>query len=139
MNRDHARARRPSQQELADEIAREERRLAELIEEAREARTRLEALHADLTASKDPEAARAATPAAEVGDHTHSSRTSVEKVALFRTLFRGREDVFPVRFLSKRTGKAGYAPACRNSSSVAFASCPRSNAGSVRPSVLSCC
>ena len=71
MNRDHARARRPSQQELADEIAREERRLAELIEEAREARTRLEALHADLTASKDPEAARAATPAAEVGDHTH--------------------------------------------------------------------
>lgn len=110
MNQDHARARRPSRQELADEIASEERRLAELIEEARDARTRLEALRADLTLSKNPETARAA----KVGDQTHSSRTPAEKVALFRTLFRGREDVFPVRFLSKRTGKAGYAPACRN-------------------------
>jgi hypothetical protein len=118
VNQDHARARRPSRQELADEIAREERRLAELIEEASDARTRLEALRADLTVSKNPEAARAATPvatsAAKVGDQTHSSRTSAEKVALFRTLFRGREDIFPVRFLSTRTGKAGYAPACRN-------------------------
>ena len=35
-------------------------------------------------------------------------------MALFRELFRGRRDVFPVRFVSKRTGKAGYAPACRN-------------------------
>ena len=31
---------------------------------------------------------------------------------LFRSLFRGREDVFPTRFVSKKTGKAGYAPAC---------------------------
>jgi len=114
VNQDHARERRPSRQELADEIAREERRLAEFIEEARDARTRLEALHAGLTASEAPEAARAATPAAKVVDQTHSSRTSAQKVALFRTLFRGREDVFPIRFLSKRTGKAGYAPACRN-------------------------
>jgi hypothetical protein len=41
-------------------------------------------------------------------------RTSAEKVALFRSLFRGREEVFPTRFVSKKTGKAGYAPACRN-------------------------
>jgi len=33
---------------------------------------------------------------------------------LFRSLFRGREDVFPTRFVSKRTGKPGYAPVCRN-------------------------
>ena len=99
---------------MADEIAREEGRLAELIEEARAARTRLEALRADLTVSENPEAARAATPAAKVRDQTYSSRTSAEKVALFRTVFRGREDIFPVRFLSTRTGKAGYAPACRN-------------------------
>jgi len=37
-----------------------------------------------------------------------------EKVALFRRLFRGRTDVFPVRWESKTTGKAGYAPACAN-------------------------
>ena len=37
-----------------------------------------------------------------------------EKIALFRSLFRGREDVFPRRFESKRTGKSGYQPACSN-------------------------
>lgn len=37
-----------------------------------------------------------------------------EKVALFRRLFRGRNDVYPVRWESKTTGKAGYTPACLN-------------------------
>ena len=36
------------------------------------------------------------------------------KIALFRSLFRGRTDVYPVRFQSRKTGKAGYAPACAN-------------------------
>ncbi|HUE17804.1 MAG TPA: hypothetical protein VMR25_26850, partial [Planctomycetaceae bacterium] len=36
------------------------------------------------------------------------------KVALFRSLFRGRDDVYPRRFVSRKTGKAGYAPACGN-------------------------
>ena len=37
-----------------------------------------------------------------------------EKIALFRSLFLGREDVFPKRWQNARTGKAGYAPACGN-------------------------
>lgn len=36
------------------------------------------------------------------------------KVALFRSLFRGREDVYARRFDSPKTGKSGYAPACAN-------------------------
>jgi hypothetical protein len=36
-----------------------------------------------------------------------------EKVALFRRLFRGRSDVYPVRWESK-AGKSGYSPACAN-------------------------
>ncbi len=36
------------------------------------------------------------------------------KIALFRSLFRGRDDVYPRRFESRRTGKSGYAPACGN-------------------------
>ena len=36
-----------------------------------------------------------------------------EKVALFRRLFRGRTDVYPVRWESK-AGKTGYSPACAN-------------------------
>ena len=37
-----------------------------------------------------------------------------DKIALFRSLFRGREDVYPRRFESQRTGKSGYQPACGN-------------------------
>lgn len=44
-----------------------------------------------------------------------SSRlSSAEKVALFRRLFRGRTDAYPIRWESKTTGKSGYAPACAN-------------------------
>jgi superfamily II DNA or RNA helicase len=40
--------------------------------------------------------------------------TQEHKIALFRSLFRGREDVYPRRFESKRTGKSGFQPVCRN-------------------------
>ena len=36
-----------------------------------------------------------------------------DKIALYRSLFRGRNDVYPIRWESK-TGKSGYAPACAN-------------------------
>ena len=36
------------------------------------------------------------------------------KVALFRSLFRGRDDIYPRRYENRRTGKSGYAPACAN-------------------------
>jgi hypothetical protein len=36
------------------------------------------------------------------------------KVRLFRSLFRGREDVYARRFENRRTGRHGYAPACAN-------------------------
>jgi superfamily II DNA or RNA helicase/very-short-patch-repair endonuclease len=44
----------------------------------------------------------------------HQLSSSDEKIALFRSLFRGREDVYPRRFESRKTGKSGYAPACSN-------------------------
>ena len=37
-----------------------------------------------------------------------------EKIVLFRSLFRGREDIFAKRFESAKTGKSGYQPCCRN-------------------------
>ncbi|PKM24077.1 MAG: DEAD/DEAH box helicase [Gammaproteobacteria bacterium HGW-Gammaproteobacteria-13] len=42
-----------------------------------------------------------------------SSLDTDAKLALFRRLFRGRTDVFPVRWESK-AGKSGYSPACAN-------------------------
>lgn len=44
-----------------------------------------------------------------------SSQLSPEaKVKLFRRLFRGREDIYPVRWISKTTEKPGYSPVCAN-------------------------
>jgi superfamily II DNA or RNA helicase len=40
--------------------------------------------------------------------------TAAEKVRLFRSLFRGREDVFPRLWVNAKSGKKGYAPACAN-------------------------
>jgi superfamily II DNA or RNA helicase/very-short-patch-repair endonuclease len=40
--------------------------------------------------------------------------SSEAKIALFRSLFRGRDDVYPRRFESRKTGRSGYAPACAN-------------------------
>ena len=46
---------------------------------------------------------------------TVTNRSSEEeKITLFRTLFRGREDIYPRRFESVKTGKTGYSPACAN-------------------------
>lgn len=39
--------------------------------------------------------------------------TAEMKIAFFRSLFRGREDVYPVRWEGKN-GKSGYSPACAN-------------------------
>ena len=36
------------------------------------------------------------------------------KIRLFRSLFRGREDVYARRFENQRTGKSGYYPDCGN-------------------------
>ena len=36
------------------------------------------------------------------------------KIALFRSLFRGRVDMYARRFDSRKTGKSGYAIACAN-------------------------
>jgi hypothetical protein len=46
---------------------------------------------------------------------TVTNRSAQEaKVVLFRSLFRGREDVYARRFESLKTGKKGYQPVCRN-------------------------
>ena len=43
-----------------------------------------------------------------------SSVPAESKIALFRSLFRGRDDVYPRRFENRKTGKSGYSPACAN-------------------------
>ena len=51
----------------------------------------------------------------EVQEPTAMQKLSAqEKVDLFRSLFKGREDVFARRWFGKTTGKAGFQPVCQN-------------------------
>lgn len=52
-------------------------------------------------------------PLSQPGGVTQRSPAEA-KIALFRSLFHGREDVYPRRFESRKTGRAGYSPACAN-------------------------
>ena len=87
------------------EITAIQERLKRLEAEKSELENRL----AELQAMCAPEEAEPHTKGL-VTNHSEAS----EKIALFRSLFRGREDVFPKRWQNARTGKAGYAPACGN-------------------------
>ncbi len=53
-----------------------------------------------------------------------SMSPAADKIALFRSLFRGREGVYAHGYLDKRKQKIGYAPVCANDTPW---SCPRRN------------
>ncbi len=57
-----------------------------------------------------------------------SSLTTEQKVALFRRLFRGRTDVYPLRWESAK-GKSGYSPACGNEWKTGVCDKPRIKCG----------
>ncbi len=52
-----------------------------------------------------------ANPKSEGAIDAQSSEA--EKTRLFRELFSGRDDVFPLRFESRKSGRSGYQPACK--------------------------
>jgi superfamily II DNA or RNA helicase len=53
-------------------------------------------------------------PVATVPEPEPSKLSTDEKVSLFRRLFRGRTDIYPVRWENSTTGKSGYSPVCAN-------------------------
>ena len=53
-------------------------------------------------------------PSGRTGDPTDRHSPIEKKIALFRRVFRGRPDVFPIRWENRTTGRSGYAPACAN-------------------------
>lgn len=63
-------------------------------------------------------------------DGFNKYRSPQEKIALFRTLFRGREDVFARRWQSAKNGKSGYSPACSNEWAPGVCPKPKGSCGS---------
>lgn len=73
---------------------------------------------------------RPSQPTVFVAREPELSRISTaEKVTLFRRLFRGRTDVYPVRWEGKTSGKSGYAPACANEWRAGVCEKPRIKCG----------
>jgi hypothetical protein len=61
-----------------------------------------------------------------------SRLSTSEKVALFRRLFRGRTDVYPIRWERKTTVKSGYSPACADEWRAGACEKPRIKCGDCR-------
>lgn len=90
-------------------------RIAAVEKECARLRAENEALQATIFGDRTAYAAAPVEPAQPSAVETsvrHDSSTT-DKVALFRSLFRGREDIYPLRWQSK-TGRSGYSPACGN-------------------------
>lgn len=65
--------------------------------------------------SSEGQAQQHSAPASpKVLTRVHQKSPEEEKIALFRSLFRGRADVFPHRWHNAKTGKSGYSPVCGN-------------------------
>jgi superfamily II DNA or RNA helicase len=91
-------------------LARVRERLADLDDERCELQREMEALEARLASEPSPAVKQ---PAFENATITSAS-PSHEKVDLFRRLFAGRPEVFPLRWKNRKTGRSGYSPACAN-------------------------
>jgi superfamily II DNA or RNA helicase len=94
---------------LVTDIAKAESDLERIEAQRTAAKARIATLRNELTALDAVPRPVAAEPLPAL-----APRTPADKVKLFRGLFRGRPDLYPTRFVSKKSGKAGYAPACSN-------------------------
>ena len=92
-----------------DEITAIRERLAALGAERTALESRLASL---LTLQTERQTTAPPTPS-PAGTMTGAAAPAA-KIALFRTLFRGRDDVFPKRWSNPKSGKSGYSPACAN-------------------------
>jgi len=90
--------------EPLEQLKKLQRELAEIDRQRRGVVAEVQKLRAILSAENVPESG---TPV-----RAHSPER--DKIRLFRSLFSGRDDVFPRRFESRKSGRSGYQPACGN-------------------------
>jgi superfamily II DNA or RNA helicase len=112
---------------LQNEIAELEQKLADKKHRLEEARASLEKQTADATITQKLLSGDSSQASLiKIGNHSPPEI----KIALFRSLFKGRKDVYAKRFESKKTGKSGYQPACRNEWVRGICEKPRTRCGS---------
>src|SRR3990170_1189265 len=99
---------------LRKKIAEEEARLARIEKERTEALTKLQELKDRLAVEDSAPTLPKPIPPEGLPFPSKIPSTAEEKVALFRSLFRGREDIFPRLWEKPKTGRKGYSPVCSN-------------------------
>jgi len=99
-------------EELIAQIKDEEERIGALQSDIADRHARLKTLREELASlALEPGGFFASTPPAP---RVNPSTSNADKLMLFRSLFRGREDVFPLRWENPKTGRYGFSPACAN-------------------------
>ena len=91
-------------------IAREHARLDQLYVDIESTKTRITELEMRLRGNSATQFSKEND--IDLLNPIHESNKA--KIAIFRFLFRGREDVFARFWQNERTGKSGYSPACMN-------------------------
>lgn len=132
---------------MESEIEAVRRLLAALDTERRRLEARLRELERSSGAAETGPTATPTEPVIRVPKPplTNSS-AAADKIVLFRRLFGGRTDVFPVRWDNPKSGRSGYAPACANEwvrgvcgkPQVKCGDCPNQKFLSVTPDVIEC-
>ncbi len=114
---------------LRDAISRKAAELRVIDQRRVSAQHELRRLNEELESLKDWTAGSLNQRAARDGD---VPSTPAQKIALFRSLFRGREDVYPKFWTNIGTGRSGYAPACENEWVRGICEKPRVKCGDCR-------
>lgn len=100
--------------EIAHELGVQIERIRSRLTANEAERKELEAVLRDLMSRCSAAAENYSLPAIADAPEVTGASSTTEKIALFRRLFAGRADVFPVRWENRKTAKSGYAPACAN-------------------------
>ncbi len=97
-------------EDLEAKITREELRLAALEVEIAETTAHLAELRRQLTTEAVVQIAAPRKPVPPTAAAPATNAAKLTLFRLFRSLFRGREDVFPRRWENMKKGRSGYAP-----------------------------
>jgi len=102
-----------SRENILQEIAEAKQQIAHLREKQEQAEKTLQLLNERLVQYDNAKSHQ--TMDLSAGSIPAAANISPEdKIALFRRLFRGREDVYPKLWQNQKTAKKGYSPACSN-------------------------
>ena len=105
------------------------------LQRLREENARLKLLLIEHGIQWEEEPSPAIEPPPERAEASNPQLSTTGKIALFRRLFRGRADVYPLRWESAK-GKSGYAPACGNEWKSGVCNKPRIKCGDCNQRLL---